>query len=170
MPTRDAKKIKDQRRKMIARIKCLARDMKLDTTDAADRATYEKILEEATGKTSCKTLTREQLGNAIEAFQRELGVEPPPRGNRGYPGRPNTAAPMGEPYKGGAEAYLAKIEAFLAAEGRPWAYAHAIGKQMYKRDRLEWLEEWQLKNVMLALRGWAVRRGRDTHDGWENSQ
>lgn len=167
MPT---PKKENPRPKMIARIHCLARDMKLDLDDPADRATYEAIIRECTGKTSCKTLTRAQLGAVIEAFQRELGMEPPPVGSRGYPGRPATAAPMGTPYRGGSEAYLAKIEAFLASTGRPWKYARAIGKRMHGVDRLEWLTEAQLKGVMLALRGDAKRHGRRTHDGWKGEE
>jgi phage gp16-like protein len=44
-----------------------------------------------------------------------------------------------------------KITAQLATRELHWNYAHAVGKRMFKIERLEWLNDAQLYKVMQAL-------------------
>lgn len=46
---------------------------------------------------------------------------------------------------------MGKIEALLADNKLPWAYADGIAKQMFKVDKVDWLEREQLRKVVAAL-------------------
>jgi phage gp16-like protein len=55
---------------------------------------------------------------------------------------------------------MGKVEALLAEAGRPWAYADALAVQMWKIQRVEWLDDNQLQRLMQALIIDAGRHGR----------
>lgn len=61
------------------------------------------------------------------------------------PGRPKN---MQHPERG---AMLGKIEALLLDADRPWAYAHAMGKQMFRVDDISFCHEGQLHKLVAAL-------------------
>lgn len=46
---------------------------------------------------------------------------------------------------------MGKIEALLADAGRPWGYAHGMARQMFKRDRLEWITVGEARKLIAAL-------------------
>lgn len=52
--------------------------------------------------------------------------------------------------------YLRKIGALLADQEKPWAYAHEIARNNYKKDRVEWLPPEQLRGLIAQL----VKRGK----------
>ncbi len=49
------------------------------------------------------------------------------------------------------QALVDKIEAMLADAARPWNYARAMGKRMFKIDQLEWATAEQLRSLVAAL-------------------
>lgn len=51
----------------------------------------------------------------------------------------------------GAANYMSKVEALLADMQLPWSYATSMAKQMFKRDKLEWLRPDELEKLMVAL-------------------
>ena len=46
---------------------------------------------------------------------------------------------------------LGKVEALLADSKRPWSYAHAMARRMFKVARVEWLKPDQLHRLVAAL-------------------
>ena len=46
---------------------------------------------------------------------------------------------------------LRKVEALLLDAGRPWDYAHAMCRQMFKKERLEFINEAELHKLVAAL-------------------
>lgn len=67
---------------------------------------------------------------------------------RFFPGRP----------KGQLSPMLSKIEALLTDSKRPWAYAHAMAKRMFRVAKIEWLNDDQLHRLTAALQVDALRR------------
>lgn len=61
------------------------------------------------------------------------------------PGRPNniTTSDRGP--------MLRKVEAMLLEAGRPWDYAHAMCRQMFHKERLEFINEAELHKLVAAL-------------------
>ncbi len=68
---------------------------------------------------------------------------------RFFPGRP----------KGQLSPMLGKVEALLADRKRPWAYAHALSKQMFNTARVEWLHDGDLHKLVAALQIDANKKG-----------
>lgn len=96
----------------------------------------------AAGKPSAADLRAAELGQLVEHFfDRGFRVIAPARAKKAEP----------PPQKGVKEAYLSRINALLAEHKRPWAYAHAIARQMYGVDRVHWLPDDGVRDVMLAL-------------------
>lgn len=62
--------------------------------------------------------------------------------------------------KGTLSPQLAKIEALLADNRRPWTYAHAVARRICKVERVEWCSVEQLGKVIAALQIDANRRKR----------
>lgn len=62
------------------------------------------------------------------------------------------------------QALVDKLEALLAAAGRPWKYAASMAKRMFHVDQLEWASAEQLRKLIAALeydrRRRAARAGR----------
>lgn len=61
------------------------------------------------------------------------------------PGRPRN---MNHAEKG---AMLRKVEALLLSAGREWEYAHAMCRQMFHKERLEFINEAELHKLVAAL-------------------
>ncbi len=72
-----------------------------------------------------------------------------------YPGRPHNinSAERGR--------LLKKIEAQLAEAKRPWNYAHAMARHMFRVDKLEFCQPDQLHRIVAALAYDARRHGRE---------
>ena len=49
------------------------------------------------------------------------------------------------------QALVDKLEALLADGAKPWAYAAAMAKRMYRVDQLEWATPEQLRGLVAAL-------------------
>ena len=49
------------------------------------------------------------------------------------------------------QAYVDKIEAYLADAKRPWAYADSMAKHMFGVDKLAFCHEGQLHKIVAAL-------------------
>lgn len=115
-----------------------------------DDASYRALLARVAGVKSAKELTPRQVSAVLAEFQR-LGWQPTnnPRAGRT---RPNPAQSR--------QALMGKVEALLAEAGRPWAYADALAVQMWKIQRVEWLDDNQLQRLMQALIIDAGRHGR----------
>lgn len=68
-----------------------------------------------------------------------------------YPGRPhNTDAKR--------RREMTKIEAQLTDAKLPWAYAEAMAKHMYRKERLEFCAPWELAGIVTALDKKALKR------------
>ena len=124
-----------ERRRDLARIHCLKRDLKLSVSD------YRALLWTLARVDSAKDLDATGRGKVIlhlVDLARRSRVRP-------FPGKPRNA---GAPDRA---ATIKKIEAMLAEERRPWSYATGIAKRMFKKQRLEFCTPDELHKVMLAL-------------------
>ena len=108
---------------------------------------YRDMLEGVTGKRSGADLSVKELV-AVIAELRAKGWQP--KSTPRYGRKPKV--------RGAAKPQLAKVEALLADNGRPWAYAEGIAKRMYGVEKLEWCDETQISGVMVALVKDARRR------------
>lgn len=128
------------RRAQIAKIKLAKKDLGMDED------TYRALLQRVTGRTSSAQMTRQQRYQVLAEFGR-LGWKP--KAGKEWPGRPKNTdkVPM-----------LRKVEALLADARRPWDYAHATARQMFRVDRLEFLNHEQLHRLVAALQVDANRR------------
>lgn len=106
-----------------------------------DDDTYRCLLERVTGKRSSADMTGAQRNQVIAELVR-LGFKADDTAarKRGWAGKPKAMTPM-----------LRKVEALLADNKRPWSYAHAMAKQMFKRDRLEFLRPDEMHKLVSAL-------------------
>ncbi|MNZ89597.1 hypothetical protein D3C78_1085290 [compost metagenome] len=114
-----------------------------------DDDTYRALLARVAGVRSAKDLNPRQVSAVLAEFQR-LGWQPVTK----KAGR-KAPTPALERAK-----LVGKIEAFLAEAGRPWAYADAMAKRMFKVERVEWCESDQLQRLVAALVYDAKRHGR----------
>lgn len=128
---------KDPRRAQIAKIHLAATQLGLDDD------LYRELLRRVTGKDSTVRMTVGERDQVISELRR-LGFTGTKKtdGSAAFPGRPETVdgTPM-----------LQKVEALLAEAGRPWSYALAVAKRMFKVERLEWLTGDQLHRLIAAL-------------------
>lgn len=110
---------------------------------ALDDETYRSLLQRVTGLRSSADMTPAQRNDVLREFAR-LGfkVEAIAGRKRVFAGKPKNLAdvPM-----------LRKVEALLTDGKKPWAYAHAMAKQMFGRDKLEWLRPDELHKLVSAL-------------------
>ncbi|MGH8037307.1 MAG: gp16 family protein [Stenotrophomonas sp.] len=127
----------DARRAQIAKIHMAATQLGLDDS------TYRALLRRITGKDSSAVMSATERDLVIRELKR-LGFSDTKKTSGGavFAGRPDTVeeTPM-----------LKKIEALLADAGRPWNYAIAMSKRMFKVERLEWLKGDQLHRLIAAL-------------------
>ncbi|CAG9412267.1 MULTISPECIES: gp16 family protein [Providencia] len=115
-----------------------------------DDETYRSILGRLTGKRSSTTLSLKEL-ELVRDYFHEQGY--PRKTAKKYGRRPRVPLTR--------ETMLKKIEALLADAGRPWEYAEAMGKHMFKREKIEWLTFDELSNLMKALIIDAKRRAKN---------
>lgn len=113
---------------------------------AMDDDSYRAMLARVAGVTSAKDLNPRQVGAVLREFER-LGWKP-----KAGRDKPNAAVDR--------QKLVGKIGAQLAEAGRPWDYADALAKRLYKVERLEWLDAKQLGGVVTALAKDAQRHGR----------
>lgn len=128
------------RTKDLARIHLAKKQLGLD-----DEA-YRDILRQTTGKTSSADLSPKERFKLLRTLQ-ELGA----KDARSYPGKPAKPAPD-------QKALLAKIEAQLAVAQRPWSYADAMARHMFKREQVGDCEHGELVRLVAALAYDAKRR------------
>lgn len=115
-----------------------------------DDEEYRALLGRVAGVSSAKDLNPRQVGAVLAAFEK-LGWEPKQPATQGRK-RPNV--------KTTRQRLLGKIEAQLAAAGRPWAYADALALRICKVERMEWCDDAQLQKIIAALNYDANRHGR----------
>lgn len=136
----------DARTKQLQRIHIAKKQLGLDED------TYRSLLQRVGGKASSADMTVAQRNAVIAEFVR-LGFKDAKRKERRrfFPGAPKNIdqVPM-----------LGKVEALLADSKRPWSYAHAMSKQMFHVNRVEWLRDDQLHSLVGALQIDANRRGK----------
>ncbi|MCP3048352.1 regulatory protein GemA [Xanthomonas euvesicatoria pv. allii] len=115
-----------------------------------DEATYRALLVRVTGKDSAAKMTAEERALVIAEFVR-LGFK-----DVRSPGQKKVW--LGQPKNLGDVPMLGKVQALLAQAKRPWSYAHSIASQMFKVDRVEFLNQDQLHRLVAALQVDANRR------------
>ena len=117
---------------------------------AMDDATYRAMLKNVAGVTSAKDLGVAGANKVIANCKR-LGWKPKAAkkvGRKPVPAKDKVRL-------------MSKIEALLAEAGRPWDYAHTMAANMFKVEKVDWLEYEQLASLMKALIIDAKRHGRN---------
>lgn len=132
---------------LLAKVHVAKKDLGLDDE------TYRSVMERVTGRRSAGDCAVHELVRVVAEFRR-LGWSPTGKkvvgGKGGKSGRPSH----------GKAALMGKITALLAEGQRPDAYAEAIARRMYKRDKLEFCTPKELQGVITALSKDAKRHGR----------
>lgn len=135
----------ESRRALLAKVHIGAKALGLDD------GLYRDMLEGLTGQRSAGKLSDRQLVLVLAVMRKKGWNDEDPRPARKKPkprATPNTA-PL-----------LDKVGALLADSGRPWAYAVAMLKRMYRVERLEWAKPEQLRGIVAALTRDAQRRAK----------
>jgi phage gp16-like protein len=117
------------RNKELAKIHALKKQLNLDDE------TYRAVLGNQVGLNSAALLNRGQRLTVIKHFQEQLGKTL-------FDGKPHNLAQNSQ---------LKKIEALLTVQKKPWSYAHAIAKRMYKKANLVFCTPSELRGVITAL-------------------
>lgn len=140
--------MRNQRNTALAKIHIAKKQMGLN------EATYRDMLQSVAGVESAADLDVKGF-DAVLAHLREAGFKAkrPVR----FPDKPQKHQVKVE-----CRALMRKVEALLAEAKRPWSYGHGVAKQMFKIQRLEWLDAVQLHKVVQALMIDAKRHGRYT--------
>lgn len=115
---------------------------------ALDDETYRCLLARVTGKRSSADMTGPERNQVLAELAR-LGFKADDAiaRKRTWAGKPKAMTPM-----------LGKVEALLSEGKKPWSYAHAMARQMFKRERLEFLLPDELHKLIAALQVDAKRR------------
>lgn len=101
-------------------------------------------LRDMTGKSSSRELNDDGLKTLIKGMAaRGVVFTVPDRVKAQRPKALGSTSPRA--------AQLKKIEALLADRRLPWAYAHAIARRMYRKDRVEFCDKDELTAVITAL-------------------
>jgi phage gp16-like protein len=108
-----------------------------------DDETYRAILRAICNVDSSKDLDANGRAKLLAHFKQH-GFKPklPKNGVNHHPNRPKSTANNPQ---------LKKIEALLATAKQPWAYAIAIAKHMFKKEKLEFCTGQELRAVIIAL-------------------
>jgi len=130
---------------LLAKVHIAKKDLGLDDE------TYRSVMERVTGRRSAGDCAVHELVRAVAELRR-LGWSP--TGKKSKSGKTG-----GRPSHGKA-ALMGKITALLAEGQRPDAYAEAIARRMYRRDKLEFCTPKELQGVITALSKDAKRHGR----------
>jgi len=118
-----------------------------------DDETYRAMLMTIGGVKSAKDLTPEGISKVVAHLERAgANFTNPKRAGR----RPHSIGSASE-----RAAQLRKIEALLADAGRPYEYAGAMAKRMYKKDALEFCDGSELSGIIAGLMKNAQREGRE---------
>lgn len=139
----------DPRRRELARIHCLTRDLGID------RDTYQAMLANVMHVDSAAKLDSRGRRRLIALL-------------RGKSAAPSHAHRDDAPNTLDQRPMLRKIEALLADAGRPWTYAEALARRIGHRDRLEFCSDGDLGKIIAALSYDQLRRRRHaggSHDG-----
>ncbi|QGM80683.1 gp16 family protein [Otariodibacter oris] len=114
-----------------------------------DQDTYVRFLLEVVDKHSCSVMSDAELDLVLKAMKKKgFKVK-----SKQFGKRPTASASNETRQKS-----LDKIEAFLASDGKPWAYIHAICKRSFGINRLQWCSDEQVRKVLQML---AVKAKRD---------
>lgn len=104
-----------------------------------DNDSYRALLYRTAKKNSCTEMTVIELEAALKEMKR-LGFVP----SRKETGKkPNVAKSK--------TAVLSKIEAILADLRLSWSYAEGMAKQMFGREKIEWLNVIETQKLLQAL-------------------
>lgn len=117
------------RNKELAKIHALKKQLNLDDD------TYREVLKNHTGLDSSAKCNRFQRLAVIKYLQEQLGK----------------TMHDGKPHNCESNSQLKKIEALLTVQKKPWAYAHAMAKRMYKKDNLVFCAPFELRGIIAAL-------------------
>lgn len=130
----------DPRNRELGRIHILKKDLGLDED------TYRVVLWTVARVESSKDLDSHGRRKVIEHLEAHAKRKAQP-----YRGRPHNAdtSDRGE---------MRKIEALLTDAGKPWAYAAAMAKRMFKKERLEFCGVGELAAIIAALHKQALKR------------
>ena len=131
------------RNALIAKIKIAQKELGM-----ADEA-YRAMLLRVAGKHSCTAMDTGEL-EAVLAEMVRFGFAPKPTAKDKY-GKPHLRRTAAAPL-------LDKIEALLADGGYHWNYAHAMARRMFQRDKVEYLDNDQLRRLAAALQIAANRK------------
>ena len=131
------------RNALIAKIKIAQKELGM-----ADEA-YRAMLLRVTGKNSCTAMDAGEL-EAVLAEMVRFGFTPKTTAKDKY-GKPHSRRTAAAPL-------LGKIEALLADGGYHWNYAHAMARRMFQRDKVEYLDNDQLRRLVAALQIAANRK------------
>ena len=122
---------KDNRRKELAKIHVLKKQVGLDDEDS-----YRDMLEAQTGKRSAGNMSKAERHKVIKHLQKSVN----PNKLYGKPPKNLEASPQWQ-----------KVGALLAEQKKSWDYARGIVRQMFKKDNLEFLTVKELMAVITAL-------------------
>ncbi|MDO8940872.1 MAG: regulatory protein GemA [Methylicorpusculum sp.] len=117
-----------------------------------DDDTYRQILKEQGGAESSSKLTALGRAKVLDYFrQKGFSAKAKPQHGRA----PNNLGSQSD-----RAAKLGKIQALLAEANRPFEYAQALAKRMYKKDALEFCSHAELTGIITALVKNAKKEGR----------
>lgn len=113
-----------------------------------DDATYRSLLAQATGKTSCKDMTDNELAAVLNLLQQKgFGADV---GAKAYQRTPLHFAEQG--------AMMRKMGALLTQTGKTWGYAHGMARKMFSVDSVQQLNTHQMHKLLAALQIYANRQ------------
>jgi phage gp16-like protein len=150
----------DSRKRDLARIHILKAAL------ALDRAIYEDILWVQGRVESSASLDEHGRKMVISHMEATLA--------RQHPQHPVLARARRRPHNADTSKRkeLQKIEGLLTDAGLPWAYAEAMAKRMYRKERLAFCGGGELVGIVSALHNAALKRlhaewHAEAGDGWE---
>lgn len=112
-----------------------------------DDGTYRAMLRQHGGVSSSKDLTQASAVKVLQHLVRSGFKATAPKVER----RPTTTQDR--------DALMRKIEAQLSDQKRPWTYADAMAKRMFKVDKVSWLDADQMGRLVAAL-WYGAQRGK----------
>jgi len=128
---------KDQRRRELATIHCLKRDLGLEDD------TYRDVLWTCARVRSASKLDAHGRRDVIEHMRARQGQNASARGRQSYPGRHSRVD---------QDPQLAKVEALLTDMGLSWTYADGIAKRIAGVAKVAWVRSPdRLRAIIAAL-------------------
>lgn len=114
-----------------------------------DDDTYQDILANTVGKTSCKDCNISELIKVLDQFKAQgFVVKSNKHGKRPTASKNNPTR----------QQYINKIEAIIASEGLPWSYVHGICQKSFGKARLQFCDDRELQKVMQMLAVYQYRQ------------